>query len=83
MQKQFGVRAGLYRATVLDDHNTIGATHGREAVGDNERRSSLHEAIERLQDEAFAGRIERAGGLVKNENGRIARMARAMATRWR
>jgi hypothetical protein len=43
----------------------------------------LHQALQRILHQPLAFGIQRAGGLVEQQDRRIAQMARAMAMRWR
>ena len=45
---------GFDNTSVLDDDNQVGALNRRETVGDNKRRASLHELLERILNVFFA-----------------------------
>ena len=45
--------------------------HGREAMGDDERRAAVHQAVERLLHQRLALGIERGGRLVEQQHRRI------------
>ena len=47
------------------------ARHRGEAVGDDQRGFVLRHALQLGLDGAFVGGIQRAGGLVKNQDGRV------------
>ena len=45
---QLGVRADVDDAAVIDDDDAVGLQHRGEAVGDDDGRAPLHQALERL-----------------------------------
>ncbi len=53
---------------MVEDKNLVSIGHGRQAVGDDERRPSAAQSVEGAFDFAFGLRIEGAGGLIQYEN---------------
>ena len=68
---QLGVRAGLDDLAGLEDDDAVGALHGRQAVGDDERRAVAHRRLERRLHHALALGVERAGRLVEQQQRRV------------
>ena len=58
-------------AAMFQHDNAVGLLNGREPVRNDERGAVLRGIVERLLHEPFAGGIERAGGLVEQQDGRI------------
>ena len=56
----------------VEHDDLICVAHGREPVGDRDRRSSLGKPLERLLDEALGLRVERRRRLVEHEDRRVA-----------
>ena len=46
--------------------------HGGQAVGDDQRGAALHQLVQRLLHQPFAFGVERAGGLVEQQDGGVA-----------
>src|ERR1039458_717904 len=69
--EQFRVGARFDNAALVQYHNEIGPLDGREAVGDADRRAALHQCFERLLDNPLGFGIERAGGLVQDQDRRV------------
>jgi hypothetical protein len=65
------VRAVLDDAPALQGDDPVGLAHGREAVGDHEHGPPARDLAQVLLDNALAFVVERARGLVENENARI------------
>src|SRR5438309_4380173 len=70
--EQLGVGATLPEAPVLEHHDQIGVLDGREPVRDHEHRAVPHEAIDRVLNEPLRLGVELAGGLVEDEDRRVA-----------
>src|SRR5688572_1532956 len=58
-------------AAAVDDDNPIGILGGGQPVRDDQRGAALHESLERLLHQSLAFGIERARGLVEQQDGRI------------
>src|SRR4051812_3352269 len=69
---QFVVRADLDHASVVEDDDLIRIPNSRETVGDRNRRASFRETIECFLHESLRLGVERARGLVENEDRRVA-----------
>jgi hypothetical protein len=65
------VRAALHHPALLQHEDLVGRADGAEAVRDDERRAPAAQPRERLLDERLALRVERAGGLVEDEDARV------------
>ena len=68
---EFLVGADLGDAAALEDDDAVGAAHGGHAVGDDEDGAALHEVGERCLHEGFALGVERGGGFVEDQDGRV------------
>ena len=89
--RQFGVQAALRHQRIVralgDDaaavhhHDAVGLEHGREAMGDDQRRAPAHQVFERGLHRALALRVQRRGRLVQQQDRRILSSARAIAMR--
>mmetsp|Transcript_11563 Transcript_11563/g.29319 ORF Transcript_11563/g.29319 Transcript_11563/m.29319 type:complete len:331 (-) Transcript_11563:430-1422(-) len=68
------VGALLEHAAAAEDNDLVGVAHGGQTVGDHEGGALLLEqqVIERLLHNALALVVQRRGGLVEDENGRVA-----------
>src|SRR5262249_15923001 len=69
---ELGGAARRDHAPPVHDDDAVCALDRGEAVRDDERRSAGHQSLQRELNGAFAFRVERAGGFVEQENGRIA-----------
>src|SRR5262249_41904930 len=69
---QLGEGALLEDAAVVEHQDRVGATDGRQAVGDDEGGAAGHEPLEPLHDERLGGGIERRRGLVEDEERGVA-----------
>ena len=56
----------------VDDHQTIRILQGGQPVGNGEGGSALREPPQSLLDQVFALRVQTGGGLVQNQQPRIA-----------
>ena len=61
----------LHQRAVIQRGDQIGVPHRRQAVRDHERGASDHQFVERVEDDGLCFRIDRRGGLVENEDGRV------------
>ena len=57
---------------VLDEDDLVGVGHGDQVVGDDHRGAAVHEAAQRLEDAAGRFGVEAGGGLVEEQDGRVA-----------
>src|SRR5208283_5513571 len=60
--------AALHNTPALDNKDLIGASNGRKAVSDNQRRAAMHQMAQALLDQRFGFRIQTRGRLVENQN---------------
>ena len=58
----------LAQAGAIEDEDTVGALHGSQPVGDDQRRAVGHRRLEGLLHEALALRVQAARGLVENQD---------------
>ena len=58
-------------ATVLHHGDAVGRTNGRQPVRDDQRGAPRHQPFERAQERCLGLGIERTGGFVEDENGRV------------
>src|SRR5687768_13683029 len=66
--EKLGMRALLDDAASLDHQDLIGPLDGREAVGDDDRGTVLHEMRDRLLDQDLAFGVQRRRGLVEDQD---------------
>ena len=71
---ELGVRALLHHAALLNHRDLVGVADGREAVRDHQRRPPTRgeQLVERSLHDGLALVVERRGGLVEHEDGRVA-----------
>jgi hypothetical protein len=72
LTQQLGVRAFLDDAALVHDQDAAGLLDRGQAMGDDEGRAPAHDALERRLHEALAFSVEGAGGLIEQQNRRIA-----------
>ena len=65
------MRALFADAAVFQHDDAIGIANGGQAMGDNKRRSFMHQAFERITESAFTFVVERACGFVQDDQRRI------------
>ena len=63
--------AFLDDTALVHDNDTVGALDGGQAMGDDQRRATLHQMLKGRLHGCLAFRIERAGRLVEEKNGRV------------
>ena len=73
---QFVVSTILNEAAAVEREDAVGKANGGQAVGDDENRASLSDLRHILLDDPLAFIVERARGLVEDQNPRIASTAR-------
>jgi hypothetical protein len=69
--KEIGVTALRDDAAVFQHDDAVGLLYGSEAVRDDQRGAVLRGIVQRQLYQPFTGGIERAGGLVEQQDGRI------------
>src|SRR3569623_504958 len=65
---QFVMAALLHHAAVLEHQNAVGQFHGRQLMGDDQRRAPGQEPAERLVQPPFRVGVERRRGLVEDHD---------------
>ena len=65
------MRPGLDDPALVDDEDRVRAADRRQAVGDDERRPVLHDVGQGGLDQSLGFRIERRGGFIQDQDGRI------------
>ena len=81
--EEFVMRAALDDFAVLEDENLVGTPDGGQAMGDDEGGAALAQRRESVLDFLFTLAVETRRGFVEDEMLGSARIARAIATRWR
>ena len=71
LRLQLGGGAFLDQLAVLEDEDFVHASNGGEAMGDHQGRAAFHQIKQAGDDECLAVRVERAGGFVEQEDGRV------------
>ena len=66
------VAALFHHLALVHDHDPIGLEHGGQTVGDNQGGTAYHGLFQGLLDETLILRIQGTGGLVQQQDGRIA-----------
>ena len=61
----------LQQPAIVEDRDAVGVADGRETVRHDDRGATGHEPGQRLLDQALGLVVERAGGLVEDEDGRV------------
>ena len=69
---QLGVAAGLGDAAFVDHQNAVGVDHAGQAVGEDQRGASPHQAVERLLDDRLVAGVDRRERLVEHQDRRVA-----------
>jgi len=69
---EFFVASALDDTALFQDGDAIGFFDGAQAVGDGDDGAATGEVFEGGLDESFALIVEGGGGLVENENARVA-----------
>ena len=72
------MRARRDDPSALHQHDTVGEVDRRQPVGDDERRASLHHAVQRVVDLLLDLDVDRARGVVEDEDRRIGDEQRAI-----
>ena len=62
---------GLDEATTVEHHDPVGGFDGGQAMGDDEGGAALTQGVERLLDFAFGVGVQRGGGFIENQDGRV------------
>jgi hypothetical protein len=68
---ELGRGAGLDDTAVLDHRDLVGLGDGGQPVGDDDGGPAGAEALEGVGDAGLAGRVQVAGGLVQDQQGRV------------
>src|ERR1700722_14623605 len=66
-----GMIAAFDDAAGFDDQNLVGATHGGEAVGDDEGGAAAHQVAQTFLDERFGFGVQAGSGFIENQDARI------------
>src|SRR6266446_551166 len=70
-QEQFLVRSALDDFALLEHQDANSPPRRGEPVRDDEGRASAGQALQRVEDQSFRFRIQRAGGFVEDEDRRV------------
>ena len=68
---QFGMASGLDQTAVIEHRQQVGVAHGREAMGDDDRRAVAHQGVECSAHQRFADRVQMRGRLVEHQCRRV------------
>src|SRR6185369_7522908 len=79
--QQLLVSPSLDDAALLQDQDLIGTEDRAQAMGDDQAGPPHQERLQRTLDEGLGARIEGRGGLVQDEEARVAQDGSAMARR--
>ncbi len=71
-RQQFGLRSQFHQPALVQHRDAVAVSDGGQAMGDDDGRAALHQAVHGLLHQALAFGVERAGGLVQNEQRRVA-----------
>src|SRR5208283_5553937 len=63
---------GLHASAIREDQNAVHVAQSAETVGDDQAGAAGRQLVERLLHAAFAEGVERAGGFVEQQDGRVA-----------
>ena len=66
------VRAPFDDAAAIEHEDLVGVADRREAMRDRDRRAPARELVERQLHRALGLVVERGGGLVEDQHGRVA-----------
>lgn len=80
---EFIMGTAFYDLPLMDDIDHVGVLDGGQAVGNGNSGPGLHQFEKRILHKTLALGVESGSGLIKNEDGRIFNMARAMLIRCR
>ena len=70
--EQLVVRAALHHPARVEHDDLVRVAHGGEPVSDHQHRPLRHEPVDRLLHQPLGLGVERAGGLVEDEDRRVA-----------
>ncbi len=65
------MRAPLDDAAAVHDDDLVGADDGAQAMGDDKAGAPFHQCVHGLLDDLLGGRIDAAGRLVEDQDGRV------------
>ena len=68
---EFLMSAGLRDAALAQHQDAVGVSHRGQAMGDDEAGAVVHQALQRLLHQRLRFAIERAGGLVQDQDSRV------------
>src|SRR4030095_12974875 len=71
LRHELGVRALRDDRAALEHHDAVGGLHRGQPVRDGERGAALLARFEPLLHQALGRRVERAGGLVQQQDGTV------------
>ena len=70
MPHQFSVRSLLHQPAAVDDEDHVRGQDRRQPVGDGDGGAPAHQRLQGRLHQAFAGGVQRGGGLVEDEHAR-------------
>ncbi len=69
--EQFPLAPSLRDPSVLDDQDRVGPANRRESVGDDDRRASGEQPVERALDQDLGRPVDVRGRLVEDQDARV------------
>ena len=73
LSHQLVVDAPFHNSAMIDNKNTVGHFNGRQSMAGQNRHTPLGEFVKPLEQFRFCPGIHRAGGVVENQDLRIAK----------
>ena len=70
--EQLVVRAPLHHPSRVEHHDLVRVAHGGQTVRDHQHGPLGHEPVDRLLHQPLRLGVQRAGGLVEDQDGRVA-----------
>src|SRR5687768_6901960 len=71
LAQKLGVGAALGDPALVEDDDLVGIDHGRQTVGDDDGGAARGDAAQGLLDRRLGSAVERAGGLVEDQDRRV------------
>src|SRR5260370_13808307 len=73
LRQQFLVRALFAEASLVEHQDAVGVLDGAQAMGNDQRRASEEQAVERVAGQHFGLGVHARSGFVENEEARMLR----------
>ncbi len=69
--EQLVVGAARHQPAALQHQDDVGGAHGRDAMGDHERRAAVHQSPQRGANQPLGGDVDGRGELVQDQHSRV------------